>query len=263
MVFKSPRQRKSLSQVFLKEKWPCDRIVSYLVQKGAQNVLEIGPGGGMLTETLVERGFSLTAVEKDERYAALLSKKFPQINLICEDILQFNLEEWLGSLATPHPPYLVGNLPYQISSPILYAVTPLLPQVGGCAFMFQKEFAERLRASPGSSEFSHLSVMMQLQSKIELLAEVPKEAFTPIPKVDSEIVSIEAYPHGLNPKQIKRIDTLSKVAFTQRRKKLSNSLSSYFNKGSTQPPIDLNLRAGALSANDYLKLAKFLFQGDF
>lgn len=255
------KQKKSLSQVFLKETWPCEKITEYLSGRGASRVLEIGPGGGVLTQFLVDQGFKLTVVEKDERFADLLRIKFPEIEVLCEDILNFDLQEWIGEKS--NSTYLAGNLPYQISSPILYHVTPLLPKIGGCAFMFQKEFAERLLAKPNTSEYSHLSLMMQLQSKIESICLVPKSCFQPIPKVDSQIVSIESLPHSLSGFQIQRIDKLSKMAFSQRRKKLRNSISAVLGTFKGEITVDLELRAGVLSPKDYTKLAQLLYPQDF
>jgi 16S rRNA (adenine1518-N6/adenine1519-N6)-dimethyltransferase len=200
------------------------------------------------------------------------------------DFLQYNLNEWVQAAAGPCA--IVGNIPYHISSPILLkvleAISPAAHEakagvagreapssgakIQAIMFMTQKEFAERLCAQKNSKAYGSLSVYAQLRAKISLQYQVPKEMFTPIPKVDSTIFLAEPLPPTKSASELSAIESLTRLAFAQRRKKLSNSLASLLahvsvgNKAVDPCPINLSLRADALTPDDFCQLNRWLHE---
>lgn len=259
------KQKKSFGQVFLKDEWPCTKIVEILKQMKIDTVLEIGPGGAALTHKLLDAGFKVTSVEKDFRFAERLESirtiteisnpgKFEIVN---EDILKYDLDRWLdkaqGNVA------VCGNIPYNISTPILELLLPRLKKLKISVLMVQKEFGERLAANPGIKNYGSLSIYAQLRSAVQLEFAVDRHCFSPVPAVDSVVISIKDKPHNHSTELLKLSEKLTRMAFSQRRKKLSNSISKLIED--IDPSIlgiDLNRRAETLSPIEYINVAKIL-----
>lgn len=265
---RAPGQKKSLSQVFLRTDEPLKKVSAELLSLGVRRVLEIGPGGGVLTRELVKSGFQVTAIEKDSRFVEHLAQEFQNIQapkgasleLIHQDFLEYPVEEWLDS--EPQTNGIVGNIPYHISSAIIQKIVSMQgDHFKAAILMTQKEFAERLVASPGSKDYGSLSVFIQLRMRVRILDTVPRHLFSPVPKVDSALLIAEPLRSLPSPKDLELVEKITRVAFSQRRKKLLNSLATYLKRKTLSlesAPVDLNLRADALSPHDFHKLALWI-----
>lgn len=260
------RQKKSLGQVFLKEQWPIQKIVEHIQAKGVSRVLEIGPGGGVLTKAMLEAGIRVTSVEKDDRLTERLKDYFylslgigpDRFELVHQDVLKFDLEAWLAS--SKEPTLIVGNIPYNISSPILMWLMPHLQQVAGACFLVQLEFGQRLSSQPSQKSYGSLSVFAQLRAKVELLFKVDRTCFQPVPKVDSAVVALEGKPQQLDAKLLQKVELLTRTVFTQRRKMLRNGAGQFLGAdGEDNCPTDLNRRPDSLSPEEFVELAQHLF----
>jgi 16S rRNA (adenine1518-N6/adenine1519-N6)-dimethyltransferase len=213
-----PPTRKSLGQHFLTDRRILGRIADALRLHGGETVLEIGPGRGALTDILAERAGRLIAVEYDRALAALLRERYARRSnvLIAEaDVLEVSL----GELAAG-PYVLVGNVPYYITTPILFhALAP--PRADRAVYLVQKEVAQRLSASPGSKEYGALTVNVAAVAKAETLFGVPAGAFSPPPKVDSAVVRITPLAEpAITPEEEQPFRVLVQGAFGMRRKQM-------------------------------------------
>jgi|TARA_B100001964_G_C14149208_1_gene561204 16S rRNA (adenine1518-N6/adenine1519-N6)-dimethyltransferase len=254
------RQKKQLSQIFLKESWPCIAVVDFLKAQSVEHVLEIGPGSGQLTKILLENNLKVTAVEKDERYADLLQQSIdnPNFTVINQDILKFNIKEWIGSSSQSKA--ICGNIPYHISTPILTSMFAWLKLIKCSCLLVQLEFAERLVAKENIKSYGSLSVYAQLRSEVTLEHVVDKTCFTPVPKIDSALVSFLPKRNKEDLEILKKVEKLSKLAFSQRRKKLKNSIKPLLNEKLIENcPIDLSRRCETLSPEEFVQLAKIVF----
>jgi 16S rRNA (adenine1518-N6/adenine1519-N6)-dimethyltransferase len=240
------KQRKSLSQSFLQSDEPCHQLVETLPD--SQKILEIGPGQGILTKCLLKRFSTLHTVEKDERFHQLLLNQIPEAHHTLADVLDLDFS-----------PYEVicGNIPYHISSPILQKVIQA-PSVHAASFLVQKEFAERIASPPGSKSFGSLSVYTQLYFDTTISVEVSRDLFFPVPQVDSAIVVLRRItPARQAPEVLKKAETLSRVAFHQRRKKLRNTWKPHLPMTETACPVDLDLRPENLSVEQFIQMALY------
>lgn len=265
---KGPHQKRSLSQVFLKTKVPCEQLASLLQNHDVQQVLEIGPGKGVLTKVLIDRGMTVTCVEKDRRFVDYLSQHFEQeiqsgkLTIHNADILKFDLEAWIRS-QNGAPSSISGNIPYNISSPLLEHLLPNLSQLKVSALLVQLEFAQRLVSPPGSKTYGSLSVFVQLRSNPKIAHHVNRNCFSPVPKVDSAIVTLEPLSTLADESLLKKVEQVTKTAFSQRRKKISNALSVFLSDlDKAKIPFDLSQRPETFSPQDYLKLTALLFEGE-
>jgi 16S rRNA (adenine1518-N6/adenine1519-N6)-dimethyltransferase len=259
-------QKKSLGQVFLNTDWPVNKVVEQAHDLGIKRVLEIGPGNGILTEALSRDGIVVTAVEKDERFAARMiglidSGRLGNIEIVNTDILDFDLAAWINKNSGA-PCGVVGNIPYNISTPIIMWLLPHLQQLNGAIFMVQLEFAQRIVAAPDGKDYGSLSVYCQLRANCEFNFKVEKTCFTPIPKVDSAVMTLRPRADDPTPgRLLQYTETICRVAFTQRRKKLRNAVKPFMRGRSEDDcPVDLNRRAETLSPKDFIRLAAFLFE---
>jgi len=256
-------QKKSLGQVFLQTKDPIDKVVAKLKEWGVTRVLEIGAGEGVLTFALADAGMAVTSLEKDERfYTQLLIKQETMtvnLNLVCVDVMEFDFSGWID--AEQGVCAIVGNIPYNLSSAILMKTIEPLSKLAGSIFLTQLEFAKRITSDHGNKSYGSLSVFTQLRAKSEFLGMVPKEDFFPVPKVDSALFSLVPRTDlNLNPARLRKVEVVCRAAFSQRRKKLHNTLKSFFNKLEIEKcPIDLELRPERLAPEDFIALAKFCF----
>lgn len=261
------RQKKALGQVFLKTDWPVLRMVQKLEDLKIVRVLEIGPGGGILTRELLAKGFKVTAIEKDDRFAAKLAE-FKQaraadapgsLDIVNEDILRFDWEGWLA--ASGERSAVIGNIPYNISSPILLRGLSITPNLPCMMFMTQLEFAQRVIARPNTKDFGSLTVYAQLRADITLEYKVERACFQPVPKVDSAVILILPKREQLSPEVLLQVEQVTRAAFTQRRKKLRNAVKQFLqNTGEEGCPVDLERRPDALAPREFVQLAQFLVQ---
>lgn len=216
--------KKRLGQHFLHDREILARIVRAIDPCLGQNLVEIGPGEGALTAPLLRAAGRLVAIEFDRDVLPRLQAAtagLGELEVIRADVLQVDL----GQLARPGPLRLVGNLPYNISSPILFHCIEALEHIADMHFMLQKEVVERMAAAPGSKVYGRLSVMVQLACRVEPLLEVPPGAFTPPPKVDSAVVRLVPRAPGERPQADPgALARIVRAAFGQRRKTLANAL---------------------------------------
>jgi 16S rRNA (adenine1518-N6/adenine1519-N6)-dimethyltransferase len=256
--------RKRFGQNFLVDLGVIDSIVDVIRPQRGERMVEIGPGLGALTEPLIERLATpeapLHAVELDRDLIVRLKKKFGALlQLHAGDALAFDF----GSLALAgdRPSLrIVGNLPYNISSPLLFHLTAFAPIVVDQHFMLQNEVVERMVAEPGSKAFGRLSVMLQYRYVIDKLIDVPPEAFEPAPKVDSAIVRMIPYaPHELAPVDAGVLGEVVTAAFSQRRKMLRNTLSGYRDAVDFDAlGFDLARRAEDVAVDEYVRVAQII-----
>jgi 16S rRNA (adenine1518-N6/adenine1519-N6)-dimethyltransferase len=242
--------RKRFGQHFLADSSVIDDIVRAIAPKPGQALIEIGPGLGALTLPVLERCERLTVVELDRDLAARLRKN-PALDVIEADALTVDF----AAIAAQRGQQLrlIGNLPYNISSPILFHLLPAAEQVLDQHFMLQKEVCERMAAEPGSKTYGRLSVMLQWRYHIELLLDVPPEAFEPPPRVDSAVVRMTPWPHPCAI-DVSVLEGLVAAAFSQRRKLLRNSLGPWLDQRSYGGTFDLQRRAEEVPVAAYVAL---------
>jgi len=252
--------RKRFGQNFLVDQQVVADIVAELAVQRADLLVEIGPGLGALTEPLLRRLDHLHVVEIDRDIVARLQQRHPadRLTVHAGDALNFDFGTLAG--ATGRRLRVVGNLPYNISTPLLFHLASFGRCVRDMHFMLQREVVERMVADPGSGDFGRLSVMLQYRFVIEPLFEVPPEAFSPAPRVHSAMVRlIPRPPEELSAADEKGFATLVSLAFGQRRKMLRNSLRSLVDDGQLAAlGVSPTARAEELSVADYLRLANSL-----
>ncbi len=244
--------RKRFGQHFLADDTVIDGIVRAIDPQPGQALVEIGPGLGAMTFPLLERCKALTVIELDRDLAARLRKQ-AGLAVIEADVLNVDF----AALATAAGQKLrvVGNLPYNISTPILFHLLAACGQVQDQHFMLQKEVVDRMAAAPGSKDYGRLSVMLQWRYQIENVLDVPPEAFEPPPRVNSAVVRMEPLPadEGVDPD---RLSALVAVAFSQRRKILRGTLGRWIEQQGLQVNFDLQRRAEEVPVAEYLALAR-------
>jgi 16S rRNA (adenine1518-N6/adenine1519-N6)-dimethyltransferase len=256
--------RKRFGQNFLVDMGVIDSIVDVIRPQRGERMVEIGPGLGALTEPLIERLATpeapLHAVELDRDLIGRLKTKFGGLlELHAGDALAFDF----GSLAAPGDKAslrIVGNLPYNISSPLLFHLTSFAHLVIDQHFMLQNEVVERMVAEPGTKAFSRLSVMLQYRYVIDKQLDVPPEAFNPPPKVDSAIVRMIPYElHELAPVDERVLGEVVTAAFSQRRKMLRNTLAAYRDSVDFEAlGFDLQRRAEDVPVAEYVRVAQIV-----
>jgi 16S rRNA (adenine1518-N6/adenine1519-N6)-dimethyltransferase len=254
--------RKRFGQNFLVSDGVIRKIVDAVAPRAGDTVVEIGPGLGALTVPLLARIDHLHVVEIDRDLIARLQQRFPPERLIIHqgDALEFDF----GSLKGAGPLKIVGNLPYNISSPLLFHLVPFAPLVHEMHFMLQREVVDRMVADPGSKDFGRLSVMLQYRYHMERLFIVPPGSFNPPPKVDSAIVRmipvdfsrVRADAIASDPALFARVVT---AAFSQRRKMLRNTLRDFISEADLAAlGITPTARAEDIAVADYVRLANTL-----
>lgn len=258
----SARPKKSLGQHFLAESSYIERIVRAVAPRDDDAVLEIGPGEGALTLPLLAAAGKLTAIELDTDLLPVLRDRAQVVGaleLIHADLLTVDLT----ALAHQHGIdrwRIAGNLPYYISSPILFHCLKHLAVIDDMHFMLQKEVVERMAAAPGSKVYGRLSVMLQLACTVEPLFDVPARAFRPPPKVDSAVVRLRPLPAAERPvADAADIAGVVKAAFGQRRKTLGNALRQLLDHDAiASAGIDPRARAETLPPDAFVRLAHVL-----
>lgn len=248
--------RKRFGQNFLVDSGVISAIVSAINPLRADTVVEIGPGLGAITEPLMVRLDHLHVVEIDRDLIARLRKQHtPKRMTIHEgDALAFDFASIGRELR------LVGNLPYNISTPLLFHLAEYVGIVRDMHFMLQKEVVERMVAVPGESDFSRISVMLQYRFHLEWLIDVPPESFDPPPKVQSAVVRlIPKDVADLNAKSQQKLSQVVQAAFSQRRKMLRNTLKGTLSDaGFAELGIPMTCRAEDISVEDYVRIANYL-----
>ncbi|MEZ5018049.1 MAG: 16S rRNA (adenine(1518)-N(6)/adenine(1519)-N(6))-dimethyltransferase RsmA [Flavipsychrobacter sp.] len=247
--------KKSLGQHFLHDEQICERIVGSLTVKPKMNLLEIGPGGGAITKYLINiEDINYKAIEVDEEKVRYLEKTYKALEgkIIEQDILQANAP-YEGKFS------IIGNFPYNISSPILFKVLDWEEDVEEVIGMFQKEVALRVASDSGSKQYGILSVLIGAFFKVDYLFDVDEQAFTPPPKVKSGVIRLTNLnnPHGIIDKR--KFKVLVKTAFNQRRKMLRNALAGILPKEVLEEHPFMTKRAEQLSIEDFVSLYKAYF----
>ena len=246
--------RKRFGQHFLVDHGVIDAIVRAIAPRPGDPLVEIGPGLGAMTQPLLERCGALTVVELDRDLAARWRQR-AGVTVVESDVLQVDF----GALADAagQPLRVVGNLPYNISTPILFHLLAVAHRVRDQHFMLQKEVVDRMAASPGGKDYGRLSVMLQWRYAIEWLFDVAPDAFDPPPRVDSAIVRMQpfAQPPALDEA---RLSTLVTVAFSQRRKLLRHTLGRWLDEQGFGGDFDVQRRAEEVPVAEYVALAQAL-----
>ncbi len=252
--------RKRFGQNFLHDQSVIASIVANLQAKPGEQWVEIGPGQGALTAPLLAKGVVLDVVELDRDLVELLKRNFigkPNLTIHSADALKFNFAQ----LAKPGDKLrIVGNLPYNISTPLLFHLLKTTDCITDMHFMLQKEVVNRICASPGSKQYGRLSVMMQYYCHAESLFDVAPESFDPIPQVTSAIIRLQ--PHASPPVTVNDKALFDKVvaqAFSQRRKTIRNSLKTIVSKDLlVSVGIDPTARAETIALQAFAELSNQL-----
>ena len=245
--------RKRFGQNFLTDGGIIDAIVHEIAPKPGQRMVEIGPGLAALTQPLVERLGKLTVIELD-RDLALRLRGNPQLEVIESDVLRVDF----SAVAADGPKLrVVGNLPYNISTPILFHLLTHVAVIEDQHFMLQKEVIDRMVAKPATSDYSRLSVMLQWRYAMENVLFVPPESFDPPPRVDSAIVRMIplAAPPVLN---VALMEEMVQVAFSQRRKLLRHTLGRWLTEREFSGTFDVQRRAEEVPVAEYVALVQQL-----
>ena len=248
--------KKKFGQNFLKDSSIIHSIIQSIQPLQDDLLVEIGPGLGALTKPLLEKTKHLFAIELDRDIVNWMQNQYSKNNITIfnEDVLNFNFHQFDKKIR------IVGNLPYNISTPILFKCIEDIKIITDLHFMLQKEVVDRMIAAPSSSEYGRLSVMLQYYFAMEHLVHVPKESFDPEPKVESSFVRLipyDNYPFVAN--NIDQFGKIVKEAFSQRRKTIRNTLKNFMNANDFEN-IDINpqLRAENLSVSDFVKISNYL-----
>lgn len=251
------RARKRFGQNFLHDAGVIDRILRAIHAKPGEHLLEIGPGQGALTEGLLNSGAHLDVVELDKDLVPVLQHKFrtfDNFTLHQGDALKFDFNQLQ---APPRSLKVVGNLPYNISTPLIFHLLAHAHLIRDMHFMLQKEVVERMAAGPGGGDWGRLSIMVQYHCRVEHLFNVGPGAFNPPPKVDSAIVRL--VPHDTPPHPAKDPALLERVvreAFNQRRKTLRNTLKGLLDGAAIEAAgVDGSLRPEQLDIAAFVRLA--------
>ena len=247
--------RKRFGQHFLADDSVIDAIVRAIAPQAGQAMVEIGPGLGALTQPLVERLGALTVIELDRDLAARL-RRHAQLQVLEADVLKVDFNA-LAERAGVARLRVVGNLPYNISSPILFHLLPQAARIADQHFMLQKEVVDRMVAAPATADYGRLSVMLQWRYAMEDVLFVPPQSFEPPPRVDSAVVRMVPYAQ---PAEVDEavLSELVRVAFSQRRKILRHTLGKWLEQKRFGGDFDVQRRAEEVPVAEYLAVAAAL-----
>ena len=243
--------RRRFGQHFLADRSVVERIVQAIDPRPGEALVEIGPGFGALTAPLLERCGALTAIELDRDLAARLRRQ-AGLTVIEADVLTIDFAALAREAGRPLR--VVGNLPYNISTPVLFHLLGAAEVVADQHFMLQKEVVERMAAAPGGKDFGRLSVMLQWRYAIEALFEVPPACFEPPPRVDSAVVRMTPLA-APPPVDAALLGEIVSVAFSQRRKLLRHTLGRWLDDRGATAAFDLRRRAEEVPVAEYVALA--------
>lgn len=249
--------RKRFGQNFLHDHNIIYNIIAHIQARENQHWVEIGPGHGALTAPLLAQNVQLDVIELDRDLVELLQRKFihhPKLTIHSADALRFDFAALAQRGEKLH---IIGNLPYNISTPLLFHLLESCDGIADMHFMLQKEVVERICATPGGKQYGRLSVMMQYYCQGELLFEVPPESFDPIPKVRSAIIRL--IPHSQPPVAVISMESFNRVvadAFSQRRKTIRNSLKNLLSEPQIAATgINPGVRAETLTLEQFATLS--------
>ena len=248
------KARKRFGQNFLVDETVIGRIIAAIAPKPGERIIEIGPGQEALTGPLLTSGADLAVVEIDRDLASRLRLSHPDLEIRQADALDVDFAE----LADGAPYRLVGNLPYNISTPILFHLLDQAPPPRDMHFMLQKEVVQRMTAGPGDRAQGRLGLMCQNRAEVTHLFDVPPSAFSPQPRVESAIVRVEPRTEPLVPTALEPVfDELVRLAFGRRRKTLRNSLRDRLDAAAIEAAgVDPGARPEALGLKDFRSLAR-------
>ncbi|AWA29445.1 16S rRNA (adenine(1518)-N(6)/adenine(1519)-N(6))-dimethyltransferase [Flavobacterium magnum] len=248
------RAKKHLGQHFLKDESVAADIAATLSGKGYDNVLEIGPGMGVLTKYLLEQPFTTYVIEIDTESVEYLNANYPKLHgkIISEDFLKYNINKTFDG----KPFAIIGNFPYNISTQIVFRALEFRDQIPEFAGMFQKEVAERICEKKGSKAYGILSVLAQAFYDAEYLFTVPEHVFNPPPKVKSGVLRLRRKENYSLPCSEKLFFTVVKTAFQQRRKTLRNSLKTLNLSDNLREDAIFDLRPEQLSVEAFIALTQ-------
>ena len=248
--------RKRFGQHFLTDASIIDAIVCGIDPQPGEALVEIGPGRGAITTPLLARAGRLTVIELDRDLAVRL-RRVPGLDVVQADVLNVDFDALAARVGSGTKLRVVGNLPYNISTPILFHLLGAADRIADQHFMLQKEVVDRMAAAPGSKTYGRLSVMLQWRYDIEPLLDVPPEAFEPAPRVDSAVVRM--VPRGgTESVDAVLLGELVTVAFSQRRKLLRHTLGRWLNARGAGEGFDVQRRAEEVPVAEYLRLAAAL-----
>ncbi|ASQ44649.1 16S rRNA (adenine(1518)-N(6)/adenine(1519)-N(6))-dimethyltransferase RsmA [Legionella clemsonensis] len=249
--------RKRFGQNFLQDKTIIHKILSALNLQEKDKVVEIGPGLGALTEPLLRQLNHVIAIEIDtdlQTHLQSMPAAVNKLHLIAGDALTVDYSQWGEQVR------IIGNLPYNISTPLLLHLLDYAPFIDDMHFMLQKEVVLRMCAKPGTKAYGRLSVMLQYRCEVDYLFDVPPEAFYPRPKVDSAIVRLTPYRVSPYPEvELTVLESLVAQAFSMRRKTLANNLKSVLSAAQlTELGIDPVSRPEQIRIDEFIRIAKFM-----
>lgn len=253
------KARKRFGQNFLHDTNVIHQIILAISPQQTEHLVEIGPGQGALTEPLLASSSLLDIIELDRDLVSHLTNKYSDnssINIHSADALSFDF----SSLVNEKQLRIVGNLPYNISTPLLFHLLTYAQHIQDMHFMLQKEIVDRLQAQPGTKKYGRLSIMVQIHCQVDALFDVEPESFDPKPKIMSSIVRLVPYAtsrHHIN--DTSYFEKLVTMAFSQRRKTIRNSLKTLCNEELIiQADINPNERAENIHISQYVELSNLL-----
>ena len=248
---------KRFGQNYLQDQNIIKKIIAEIDPKENELIIEIGPGQGAITKMLLESKANLTAIEIDKRVIDDLQTRYIDLQLLQSDFLKLDLNQFIDS--SEKKLRVVGNIPYNITSPILFMLFENNTIVQDAVFMVQYEVAKRMTAKMGSKDYGILSVLLEYFGNTKLAFKVSPNVFYPKPNVDSAVVHINFNDKRNNSEFNLIFKSIVKSAFGNRRKTLKNSLSNgiFAEVNFSDCGIDLSLRAEQLNVNDFIKLAEF------
>lgn len=250
--------RKRFGQNFLQDRQVIARIVDAIDPQPGERIVEIGPGKGAITFPLLTRAGKITAIEIDRDLSRAIretSMEYGELDVIETDALAFNYTE----LAADAQIRVVGNLPYNISTPLLFHLLEHLDSIRDMHFMLQLEVVERMASLPGNKVYGRLSVMLQSRAAVEMLFTVPSGAFWPAPKVESAIVRITPLAIQPSKETLAALENIVRRAFSARRKTLANGLKGLLSAEQIAVGgIDPAARAETVSRDGFIRLAEIL-----
>lgn len=253
------RPKKFLGQNFLVDKNIAKKIISSLEISKEDNILEIGPGQGALTIFLVDQGSNYSAVELDKGIFEKLKEEYgDRINLIHNDFLKLDRKDFLDLIKGGGKLKIIGNIPYNITTEILFRIFEMREFVSEAVLMMQKEVAQRLTSKPNTKEYGILAVQTGLYSKVKILFNVPPTAFFPKPRVHSSVVKLILKEQNMVLNNEDLFKKIVRQSFGQRRKVLSNSLKKFFEENRIEKKgieFDLSRRPESLTTDEFIELS--------
>lgn len=257
------RPKKFLGQNFLVDNNIAKKIVSSLEVEDGDNVLEIGPGQGALTKYLVEENCNYTAVELDKGiYEQLKGENEDRVNLIHSDFLKLDKKVFTELAGKGAKLKIIGNIPYNITSEILFKIFGLREYVSEAVMMMQREVAQRLSAKPSTKDYGILAVQTELYSNVKVMFNVPPTAFFPKPRVHSSVVKFTLKENNESLESEEFFKKVVRQSFGQRRKVMSNSLKSLFEEYGIESngiDFDFSRRPESLTMNEFIELSNLIY----